>query len=54
MKQERVTEIPQEFKKECDAQRVFNMGRMLNDMGASFDIVYNGIQYTNRIKKDKE
>ena len=45
-------DIPDEMFREWDGQRVTNIVRMLNNMGAIFEIEWEGIKYTNKTHKE--
>lgn len=40
-------DIPEKIAKTMDEQRVFNIVRLLNEIGARFDVEFEGIRYTN-------
>ena len=46
-KSENIKDIPAEMAKTMNEERVFNIVRLLNEMGARFDVEYEGIRYTN-------
>ena len=50
--EEKTIDIPNELFREWDGQRVTNIVRMLNNMGAIFEIEWEGIKYTNKTHKE--
>lgn len=50
-KSEQLKDIPEEMAKTIDEERVFNIVRLLNEMGARFDVEYEGIRYTSTNKR---
>ena len=52
-KDEQLKEIPAEMAKTMNEERVFNIVRLLNEMGARFDVEYEGIRYTSTNRRDK-
>ena len=52
-KSEKIKDIPEEMTKTMNEGRVFNIVRLLNEMGARFDVEYEGIRYTSTNKMDK-
>ncbi len=51
-KNEQLKDIPAGMAKTMNKERVFNIVRLLNGMGARFDVEYEGIRYTST-KRDK-
>lgn len=52
-KSEQLKDISAEMAKTMNEERVFNIVRILNEMGARFDVEYEGIRYTSTNRRDK-